>query len=258
MLRTARVVVVVASVLLASSAARAQAPGPGTPLPLAVDLAKVKVGSWAEYQMSVGGLPPMQMRMALVGRTAGTATIEMSVSGGMMAMAGGAMVVKTVLDIHSKKDEPKVKEVAMQLGSNDPMEMPPEMSQRSQFKRPDPKDSAGEEAVKVKGGTFKAKRYAEKTSSGDSVQFWVSDKATPLGLVKMTGETKAAPSAGMPITGPVTVELTAQGKDARPAITKAAKPFDPETFKREVLGGAAGGPPPEGAAGAPAPAPPGK
>ena len=57
----------------------------GPPTPLAVDLAKVTVGSWAKYNMTMGTMPPMSMKMALVHRAAAGNTLEMSVEGGLAA-----------------------------------------------------------------------------------------------------------------------------------------------------------------------------
>ena len=54
-------------------------------MPIALDLAKVPVGSWADYTMTMGQLAPMKMRMALVAKTPAGNIIETSVEGGMMA-----------------------------------------------------------------------------------------------------------------------------------------------------------------------------
>ena len=59
------------SVSCGPTVAFAQQPGQGPPMPIAVDLAKVPVGSWADYTMTMGQLPPMKMRMALVAKNAG-------------------------------------------------------------------------------------------------------------------------------------------------------------------------------------------
>ena len=42
-----------------------------------------RVGSWAKYNMTMGTMPPMTMKMALVNRSAAGNTLEMSVEGGM-------------------------------------------------------------------------------------------------------------------------------------------------------------------------------
>jgi len=77
-----------------SSVAFAQAPGQGPPMPMAMDLSKVPVGSWADYNMTMGTLPQMKMRMALVAKTPAANVVETSVEGGMMATAGGKMVMQ--------------------------------------------------------------------------------------------------------------------------------------------------------------------
>jgi hypothetical protein len=234
---------------LVPAVAAAQGAGPGAPMPLAIDFAKVPVGAWAEYQIAMGTFPPMKTRMALVGKAATGATIEMGVEGGMMAMAGGKMVVATLIDQPHGKEPPSVKKLVMQLGANDPMDMPPEMAQRSQFRKPDPKTLVKEETIKVPAGSFKTKHYRDKMQSGATIDYWVSDGALPLGLVKMTGE-------GVPGSpGPMTMELTALGKDAKPTITKPAKPFDETKFRQEVMSAAGGGhgaPPPAAPAQGPA------
>ena len=50
-------------------------------MPIAVDLAKVPAGSWAEYAMTMGQLPSMKMRIALVTKNATANIIETSLEG---------------------------------------------------------------------------------------------------------------------------------------------------------------------------------
>jgi hypothetical protein len=104
--------------------------------------------------------------------------------------------------------------------------------QAQKFTRPDPKNLVKKETIKVPAGTFATSRYKE--TRGDSVvEYWMSETALPLGLVKMTG----VPRPGSP--GPkVVMEMSAKGNDAKPAITKAPKPIDPQ------LMGGMGAPPP--------------
>ena len=249
-------VILAAAVGLSSALAPAQQPGPGAPMPLALDLTKVPIGTQAEYATTMGGLPPMNIKLALVARTpAGVATLETTAEGGMMAMAGGKVVVDSVLDTDHGKGDPSVKKLVMQIGSNDPMEMPSQVAHGDQFKRPDPKTLVGEETVKVKAGSFKTKHYRDKTSAGDKVDYWVSEAAPPLGLVKMQADTKnaaaaAGPAAGM--VGSVTIELVGLSKGAKQLITKPAKPFDEAKLRQQVMSGMGAGPPPQPP---PAPAP---
>jgi hypothetical protein len=209
-------------------------------MPLAVDLAKVKPGTWAEYSMNIGGLPPMTTRLALVSKSGDTHTLEMSMEGGITAMTGGKMVVDTVMQTEKKTGAPKVQKIVMQLGAHDPMEMPDNPALKGQFAKPDPKALVGEETIKVAAGSFKTKHYRDKSPSGDTVDFWISESAPPIGLVKMTGEQKAGPPG---VAGPVKLELTATGKDAKPLITKPPKPYSESELRQQVMSGAgAGGP----------------
>jgi hypothetical protein len=221
--------------MLASGAASAQQPGAGAPMPISVDLAKVPIGQWADYSMSVASMAPMKMRLALVGKAQGSQTLEMSAEGGVMASAGGKMIVQTRITSDPKGGDPRATKVVMQLGDNDPMEMPAEAAEQSRFTKPDPKALVGEETVKVPAGTFKAKHYHAKLEGDSTLDYWIADKALPLGLVKMEGDPK---TPGVP--GPVKLELTALGKNAKQVITKTPGPFDPAKLQQQVLGAGAG------------------
>jgi hypothetical protein len=243
---------------LLPTTARAQQPGAGgPPLPVAVDLRKVPVGAWADYTMSVGKMPPMKSRMALVAKAPATSTVEMTIEGGMMATAGGTMIMQSVVDADTSKASP-VKKLVMQIGPNDPMEMPIDPSQQKQFQKPNPKSFVKQETIKVAGGTFKTKHYRDKTAQGDVFDFWISEEVHPFGLVKIEGEQKSGPGGGQ---GPIKFELVARGKDAKSAISKAPKPFDQAAFMAQIMGGAKGpkaaggkpGGPPAAAPSGPAP-----
>jgi hypothetical protein len=216
----------------------------GPPTPLAVDLAKVPIGSSAQYSVTVGSMAPMTMKIGLVGRAAAGSTIETSIEGGIAARAG-KMVTQMTLPTGSGG---KVQKMVLQLGANDPMEMPIEGAQSQQFAKPDPKTLVKEETVKVPAGSFKTKHYHDKTAQGDTVDFWVTETVHPIGLVKMEATQKSNPMIG----GPIKMELTSTGKDAKSSITKAPKPFDQQTFMKEMMAGPGGGTPP------PSPPPAGK
>jgi hypothetical protein len=223
----------------------------GPPMPSGMDLAKVPVGSWAEYAVGIGDMPNMKTRMALVGRSKGEATVEMVVEGGMMAAAGGKMIMQTVMVVDGAQGGAgEVKKLVIQVGPNDPMEMPAALAQRKQFQKPDPKALIKEETVKVAAGTFKAKHYRDTTPKGDVLDYWLSDKVPPLGLVKVVGEQKGG-VAGQ--KGPVTFELSSFGKDAKTAVLKPVKPFDQQAFMGQVMGAAGA---PAGAKGPAGPLPP--
>ena len=72
MLRAGAVFGLAVVCLFGPTVAFAQQPGP--PMPIAADLAKVPAGSWADYTMTMGPLPPMKMRIALVSKNATTSS----------------------------------------------------------------------------------------------------------------------------------------------------------------------------------------
>ena len=203
----------------------------GPPTPLAVDLAKVPVGSSAAYSVSVGTMPPMTMKIGLVSRAPSSNTLETSMEGGMTAKTGKVVTQMTI----PNGSTGKIQKMVLQLGANDPMEMPIEASQGQQFSKPDPKTFVNNETVKTPAGSYKAKHYHDKTAQGDTVDFWVSENVMPIGLVKMQATQKSNPMIG----GPITMELQSTGKGAKSSITKPAKPFDQSAFMKQMTGGAA-------------------
>jgi hypothetical protein len=225
----------------------AQQPGQGPPMPIAVDLAKVPLGSWADYTMTMGQLPAMKMRIALVAKSAAGNTLESSIEGGMMAAAGKLVMQMTL----APGVDGTVKKSVMQLGTSDPMEVPESMTGKKPFTKPSNKGLVGSETIKVAGGSFKTKHYRDKTPEGDKVEYWVSDTVLPTGLVKVEVEQKNNPQ----IKGKVGMELTGVGKDAKPAITKPAKPFDQAALMQQMMGAAGGGGPGAGSGAKPAPPP---
>ncbi len=233
--------------------ASAQMGGGGPPMPMAIELKKAPVGSWAQYSMTVGEGMNMKSRVALVKRDANEIVLEMGVEGGpMAAMGAGKMVMKMVMAPDPSKTDKPIKQMIMQMGDQDPMEMPAEMASRQQkFEKPDPKKLVGKESVKLAGKSFKTSHYRDTTEHG-TVDFWVSEEAPPFGMVKMTSTPKpgAAGPNGQPIP-PMTMEIIAQGKDAKPTITKPAKPFNPAALfggggHMGPAPGAHPGPPPGG------------
>jgi hypothetical protein len=211
----------------------AQQPGQGPPMPMALDLAKVSTGSWADYTMTMGQLPKMKMRMALVAKTPAANVIETSVEGGMMA-AAGKMVMQMTL---APGTDGAVKKVVMQLGAADPMDMPIDMTGGKPFTKPNPKGLVGSETIKTPVGAIKTKHYRDKTPQGDKIDYWVSESVPPLGLVKIEVDQKSNPQ----IKGKLLFDLVASGKDAKQSITKPAKPFDQAALMQQMMGASAGG-----------------
>lgn len=207
----------------------------GPPTPMVTDLAKVSLGSWAKYNMTMGTMPPMTMKMALVNRTAAGNSLEMSVEGGLAARAGNVVTQMTL----APGSTGTVQKLVLQVGANDPMEMPVEGAQAHQFAKPDPKTLVKEETVKVAAGSYKTKHYHNKTPQGDTVDYWVTESVAPIGLVKIEMTQKSNPM----INGPIKMELSAVGKDAKTIISKKAKPFDQAALMKEMMAGSGGAAP---------------
>ena len=170
-----------------------------------------------------------QKMTVTVNRTAAGNSLEMSVEGGMAARAGNVVTQMTM----APGSTGSVQKLVLQVGANDPMEMPIEGAQAHQFAKPDPKTLVKEETIKVAAGSYKTKHYHDKTPQGDTVDYWVTESLAPIGLVKIEMTQKSNPM----INGPIKMELLAVGKDAKTIITKKAKPFDQAALMKEMTAG---------------------
>ena len=216
---------------LIPAAASAQM-SPQPPMPMVVDLKKVEIGSWASYSMTMGQMT-MTAKMALVARDAKSVSMETSMEGGMMAMMGGRMIMKLVMDPDPTTAAKPIKQMVMQMGDQDPM-LAPDTMPAQKYSKPDPKTLVGKETIKVAAGSFKTTHYRNKTEQG-SVDAWVSEDVPPTGLVKLA--TSGMQVGAQQLPGMV-MELAATGKGAKPTITKPPKPFDPQ----KMMGGMAPAP----------------
>lgn len=234
-MRPLRALILSGLCLTPSLVALGQGPGSAS-TPMAVDLKKVAVGSWSEYSMSMGRpeLGAMKSRWSLVARDAKSSTIEMTVEGSAIASVGGKMVVKSVLVPDPVNAEKPVKEMIVKMGDRDPMRMPLDLPgmPTQRFEKPSPKNLVAREQIKVAAGPFTASHFREVTERG-TIDSWVNEEVGPLGVVKVITSPKPGTLGpdGQPLS-PVTMELTARGKDAKPLITQPAKPFDPTAFGR--------------------------
>jgi hypothetical protein len=222
------ILVLLVGVALVPRAASAQM-SPQPPMPMVVDLKKVEIGSWASYSTTMGGVT-MSTKTALVARDASSVSMETSVEGGMMAMMGGKMTMKVVMDPDPTTAAKPVKQAVMQIGDQDPM-LAPDTMQTQKYSKPDPSTLVGKETIKVAAGSFKTAHYRNKTEHG-TADVWVSEDVLPTGLVKLT--TPPMQSGGQQVPG-MTMELAATGKGAKPTITKKPGPFDPQ----KMMGGMA-------------------
>jgi hypothetical protein len=210
----------VLAVLLLAAATPARAQTPGTPLPLAMDLRKAPVGAWSEYTVTVADLPTMKQRFAVVGRDAATHSVEMTSEGGPLG-SKSKMVLRFVLEADpAKKDH--VRRSIIQLGDNDPMELPPGSGQFAP-----PKKQVGGGTVKVPAGSFAIRHYRDKGSDGSVLEVWASDQAPPFGIIKLVNHSSEGKN-------PVTMELSARGSDAKAVVTRSPQPFSQEVLTGQM------------------------
>lgn len=214
--------------LAVSSKANAQ----GAPVfPTIADLHQVTLGDWAEYQLTVPS-GTMKQRMAVIARDENNTTLELSVEGGPMA-AMGMMLIQVKIP-RDPKMESRPAGVIMQVGKNTPMEMPKDhpMVPKESFKRLNATElGTTTETIKVAGGTFSCKKHVQKRGE-DQATSWLSEKAAPLGLVKMESKTPM---------GIVKVELVKLGKGAKSSLKSKPIPFNQEVFMQQIMAGMAGG-----------------
>ena len=217
--------------LLAALVHPAGASAQGTTVfPTILDLHQGKVGDWAEYALTVPN-GKMQQKLAIVSRDEKSTTLEMSVQGGPMA-AMGTMLIQVKIP-RDPKLESRPTSVVMQVGKNVPMEMPKDhpMVPKESFKRLNPNDlQSKSETIKVTAGTFTCKRHLQKRGN-DQATTWLSEKATPLGLVKMESTTPM---------GLAKVELVKMGQGAKSSLTAKPVPFDQNVFMQQVMAGMGG------------------
>jgi hypothetical protein len=227
MLKNSLIALVVGIALSPGLAAAQMRPQP--PMPMVVDLKKVDIGSWASYSMAMGEMT-MRTKLALVARDASSVSMETSMEGGMMAMMGGKMTIKLVMDPDPTNAAKPVKQMVMQMGDQDPMLAPADMPAQ-RYSKPDPSTLVGKETIKVPAGSFKTAHYRNKTEQG-TVDVWVSEDVPPTGMVKLS--TSAIQAGAQQVPG-IVMELAAVGKGAKPTITKPPTPFDPQ----KMMGGMA-------------------
>jgi hypothetical protein len=203
-------------------------------LPLAVDFKRAPVGSWAEYTIAVGPAVEgtMKARWAFLGRDASSNTLELTMEGPAAASSklGGKVVTRMVLVSDPVGAARPFKQIVMQLADREPLEVPLEMTglPAQKFQNPDPKKMVGRQMIAVPAGSFSTSHYHDVLPDS-VVDSWLSTEVPPLGVVKIVSVPK--PGAEGPNAKPlptVIMELRAHGQDARPAITRPARRFDPE------------------------------
>jgi len=212
-----------------AAAQRSARPGHGGPLPASLDLRKVPLGSWAEYRTTYVGMDtPITERYGLVGRTGANVDIETE-SPEMNQTPMGRMVLRQRLSISDT--EIKVVEAATQFKDNDPklhrLDRDPEAG--PPFGRPDPKKRIGVEGVTVPAGAFpKAEHYHLQLQGKETVDYWTSPDAPPLGLIKVVIK------GGVGLVTGSTMELLKLGTGAKAVIVKTPKAPVPGEISPEM------------------------
>jgi hypothetical protein len=197
-------------------------------------VAKAKQGAWAEYTMSMKGqAQQIKMRYAVVEKTDKQMGLEIDSNTPM-----GEMHMMMTFE-PAPPDAWKLAKAKMQMGNNPPQDMPAAVMASNGIKKNDqPGKLVGSEKVTVPAGTFDTKRYTRtlpKEAGGSTIDVWMSDKAIPTGLVKMTdargvemvlsktgSDAKARPMSAAGSTGAAgspAAAGTASGTTEKPAKT---------------------------------------
>jgi hypothetical protein len=202
--------------------------------PLTVDFRRAIVGAWAEYLVTVGaggGATTMTARWALVGRDGDGNTLELTLDGAGAAAdrIGGKVVTRMVLAPDPVGMGRPIRRMVVQLAERQPVEIPLDLPglPGQKFQNPDPKKLVGKQALAVAAGGFTTGHYRDVLPDS-IVDCWLNSDVGPLGVVKVvsTPRPDAVGPGGRPLP-PVTMELVAHGRDARPAITRPAVAHTP-------------------------------
>jgi hypothetical protein len=171
----------IAAVLLTAGVASAQSN------PMSYDaMAKSKQGTWAEYTMTMPGGPnKMTVRYAVVEKNEREMTMETD-SQTPMGPVHSSMTFAPL-----PPDTWKLVKARMQMGTQPAQDVPAAKLTEGSVKKSDtPGKLVGSEKITVPAGTFETKHYKHelpKEAGGMVLDVWMSDKAVPTGVVKMSG-----------------------------------------------------------------------
>ncbi len=218
---------VVALLCLRAGVATAQLPGAAS-LPTMLHLKNVPVGSAATYRVLTADKPPMRQQVALVARSDKAATLEISV-GPEPATARGLVRVRLELVFRSNGTwTPGA--MAIQVGSNRPMALPPPPPTQGSMVELIDKASLGQpETIRVAAGRFKARRHLSK---GTTKIAWMNEDVLPFGLVKLS-EGRAGATVDM--------ELVERATGSKPGLLGTPVPFDANQLMQQMAEAQAGG-----------------
>lgn len=218
-MRRDRIALIVALLLAGATTASAQFMGMGR-APRMNGVWKPVVGSGGVYELQSKREGKQNLEIAVVGtETVDGATghwLEM-----LMNTPQGETVVKQLFVLEGKSVG--IRRVIVQPPDGDPMEMPVGgMMQRReppQQQSSDAREGAervGTETITVPAGTFACEHWRSQDRSSE---FWISEKVSPWGMVKMTSQ-----DTNMILMKTIT--------NAKSRITKAPVKFDPQEMMR--------------------------
>jgi hypothetical protein len=176
-------------------------------------MAKAKKGAWAEYSMSMPGSPQkLTVRYAVVEKNEREMTMETDSQTPM------GPVHSSMTFAPSPPDAWKLVKARMQMGTQPAQDVPAAKLTEGSVKKSDtPGKLVGAEKVTVPAGTFDTKHYKHdlpKEAGGMTLDVWMSDKAVPTGVVKMSG------AGGIEMV----LAATGMGAKAKPEAKTEAKP----------------------------------
>jgi hypothetical protein len=210
----------IAAVLLTAGVASAQSN------PMSYEaMNKAKQGSWAEYTMTMPGGPnKMTVRYAVVEKNERELTMETD-SQTPMGPVHSSMTFAPL-----PPDTWKLVKARMQMGTQPAQDVPAAKLTEGSVKKSDtPGKLVGAEKITVPAGTFDTKHYKHelpKEAGGMVLDVWMSDKAVPTGVVKLSGGggiEMVLMSTGMGAKPkPETATTAPSGGEAKPAATKPA------------------------------------
>ncbi|HEY1585939.1 MAG TPA: hypothetical protein VGH63_09650 [Polyangia bacterium] len=180
-------------------------------------MAKAKQGAWAEYTMSMPGAPQkMTVRYAVVEKNEREMTMETDSQTPM------GPVHSSMTFAPSPPDAWKLVKGRVQMGTQPAQDVPAAQLGQGGVKKGDSMGKlVGSEKITVPAGTFETKHYKRdlpKEAGGMTLDVWMSDKAVPTGVVKLSG------SGGVEMV----LASTGLGAKAKPD----AKPAPADTTKK--------------------------
>jgi hypothetical protein len=153
-------------------------------------MSKAKQGAWAEYTMTMpaganAGATKMTVRYAVVEKNERELTMETD-SQTPMGPVHSSMTFAPL-----PPDTWKLVKARMQMGTQPAQDVPAAKLTEGSVKKSDaPGKLVASEKITVPAGTFDTKHYKHelpKEAGGMTLDVWMSDKALPTGVVKMSG-----------------------------------------------------------------------